>query len=191
MVKIIKTPILETKRLLLRPRTLEDSDILQKYFNNWNIIKHLNENIPWPYPENGSHLHFTENVLPRIKAGTAMMWSICLKENTAHPIGLIEYRLKCEAHHDGDRGFWLAEPYWRQNLMTEAVSALNDYVFDVLGRKKIRVQNYTDNTSSHRVKEKTGTTLLETKIVQWRGEDRETEIWELTSEDWRKFKQNH
>ncbi|MEM9469551.1 MAG: hypothetical protein AAF988_05255 [Pseudomonadota bacterium] len=48
MAKILETPVLETERLVLRALILEDAEVLQKHFDNWNIIQYLNEHVPWP-----------------------------------------------------------------------------------------------------------------------------------------------
>lgn len=186
MTKIIETPILETERLILRPLILEDAPIIQKYFNNWNIIKNLNDKVPWPYPDNGADDFIKNDAMPRIAKGETFMWSILLKGEF---IGLIEYRAIKKEGEQEDRGFWLAEPYWKQGYMSEAVTAVNDFIFFGLKKERISVQNYADNAGSHRVKEKTGSRFLDTQTEKWRGKDREVELWELTAENWRKFRE--
>lgn len=188
MPKIIETPTLETARLILQPIGLHHAADLQKHFNNWNIIKDLNDRVPWPYPDDGVIEHLKVDALPRMQKGTALLWALVLKFAPDEAIGRLDFRTEPWEDDQEERGFWLAEPYWGQGLMTEAVSCLNDYVFDVLGREKITVQNYSDNIGSHRVKEKTGAVLIETKKTTWRGQDREIEIWELSAENWKKFK---
>ena len=71
--------------------------------------------------------------------------------------------------------------------MTEAVSALNDYVFNVLKHNKIVVSNFSDNQGSHHIKRKTGSTFIKSYKEKWRDEIREVELWELTAEDWNNF----
>ena len=44
----------ETRRLILRPLALSDAPAIQRHFNNWNIIRHLAQVVPWPYPEDGA-----------------------------------------------------------------------------------------------------------------------------------------
>jgi RimJ/RimL family protein N-acetyltransferase len=191
MTKIIETPILETARLILKPLSLEYADTLEKHFNNWNVIKSLNDQIPWPYPKGGMAHHLIHEALPRMQKSKALLWLLFLKETPEAPIGRLDYRLERMPNDQEDRGFWLAEPCWGKGLMSEAVVCGNDYIFDILGHKKISMQNYTDNIGSHRVKEKTGAKLLKTTTEKWRGEDREVEIWELTAEDWRKFRKQY
>lgn len=128
-------------------------------------------------------------MLPRIQNNEAIIWFLFLKEKPNDPIGVLEYRIKKkEGYHEEDRGFWLAESFWGKGLMSEAVACGNDYIFDVVGTQKLDLQNYKDNQGSHRVKEKTGAHFVRTEIQKWRGKDREVEIWELTADNWRKFK---
>ncbi len=189
MTKIIETPALETERLILRPLQLADAPALQKHFNNWNIIKHLNENIPWPYPDNGAYEFFKNDALPRITQGHAHLWTITLRAlPNATPIGLIEFRAILTKDNQENRGFWIGEPFWNNGYMSEAVEAVNDFIFFDHKKEKITLQNYKMNTASRRVKEKTGATYLKTFPKKWRGENREIELWELTAEQWKKFK---
>ncbi len=185
MRKIIKTPTLQTDRLLLRPLRLEDADALQKHFNNWNIVKNLNENIPWPQPEDGCYQFYRNEALPRVAEGKAHLWTIFYNEQA---IGLLEIVVPGSRNTLGDRGFWLAEPYWGKGLMTEAIAAVNDFIFDELKFVSITVHNYKDNIGSHRVKEKTGSVLLKTTKEMWRGDHRDGEVWKLTAENWRRFR---
>ena len=189
MTKIIQPPILETARLFLHPIRLDDAPSLQKHFNNWNVIKYLNDKVPWPYPDDGAYQFLKNNALPRMEAGKAMLWGIFPKENQQAAIGLVEFRAEKTANDQEDRGFWIAQAYWGQGLMSEAVNAVNDFIFFDYGRDKITLQNYKMNIGSRRVKEKTGATFLHTKTENWRGEKREVEVWELTAENWKKFRE--
>ena len=188
MAKKIETPTLETERLVLKPCCLEDCAVLQDYFNNWNVIKHVNGNVPWPYPEKGSEEHYLNVLKPKIEAGKTMVWTIFEKENVDHPIGRIEYRIIKEESDCGDRGFWIAERFWNKGYMTEAITCLNDFVFNELNVKKMSLTNFADNIGSHRVKEKTGATHIKTIQEDWRDEKRDFEIWELTADNWNKFR---
>ena len=112
-------------------------------------------------------------------------WSIFLKENPKECIGCIGLWRKGRPEN---RGFWLARKHWRKGLMTEAVQATLSYAFNELGFKKLVFANAVQNTASRRIKEKTGCRYIKTiprKFVD--PECRESEIWELTKEDWLKF----
>lgn len=187
MPKIIETPTLTTERLVLRPLTLDDAPALQKLFNNWNIIQHLNENVPWPYPDDGAYTFFRDDALPRMENLKAMIWTITLD---SAPIGLIEYRAEPKFETDQEnRGFWIGEPYWNKGYITEAVTAVNDFVFFDLGVEKMTLDNFKGNIASRRIKEKTGATYLHNVTRPHRGGTIEMEIWELTASDWKKFRE--
>jgi len=189
MAKIIETPTLTTERLVLRPLTIEDAPTLQKLFNNWNIIKHLNENVPWPYPDDGAHTYLKNDALPRMQNRQALIWTITLKGD---PIGLIEYRAEPKFDTDQEnRGFWIGEPYWNKGYITEAVIATNDYLFFDLGIEKMTLDNFKGNIASRRIKEKTGAIFTHTGTRPHRGGEIEMEFWELTAENWKKFREEN
>lgn len=183
----METPILCAKRLILRPLAITDAPAAQRHFNNWNIIKNMGAAVPWPYPDNGSEDFFKNNLLPRIAKGDAHAWAITLPGDPELK-GLIEFRLVPGG--DGDRGFWLAEHLWGQGLMSEAVAAVNDFVFDVLDIKAFIVTNADFNPASRAIKEKSGAELIE--IVEKPGAGgamRKTEIWRITREAWLRTRQ--
>jgi [ribosomal protein S5]-alanine N-acetyltransferase len=80
---------------------------------------------------------------------------LVLKDGSNEAIGVIDFR-RVEKGNKGNRGFWLAEPHWRLGLMTEAVKAVNEFVFGTLGLTEYYVCNSADNAGSRRVKQKTG-----------------------------------
>jgi len=187
MSKKVETPILETERLVLQPLSEEAVDDIQKYFNNWNIIKNLLDSVPWPYPDNGARDFLDNKAFPRIKEGKAHIWTIRLKQNQQETIGLIEFRDDPDVRDD-HRGFWLAEPFWRNGYMTEATIAVNDFIFFTANKDKIIVCNTADNEGSKRVKEKTGAKFLYYKDMPHHRGKTKTAVWELTAENWKEFR---
>jgi len=189
MSKKVEIPILETPRLILNPADIKYTDSLEMHFNNWNLIKNLNGSIPWPYPKGGVLEHFKTDALPRMETGKGATWILCQKDTPNEAIGRIDLFYQIDEKRESHRGFWLAEPYWKQGLMTEALFVVNDFAFDVVGMEKMRFDNYADNVGSHRLKEKTGAALIRSETQKWRGKDRIMEIWELSAENWKKFRE--
>lgn len=189
MAKIIETPTLETARLILRPVQLEDAPHLQKNFNNWNIIKNLLDTVPWPYPDDGAEDYLKNRVIPQIKKGETYVWTLNLKQTPHQPIGLLEYRHITD--RDDNRGFCLAEPFWKQGLMTEAVAAVNDFIFFDLRVEKITVCNFEGNEGSRRVKKKTGAKFIGFCEKQHHEGKIRSEMWEITAENWKKFREDN
>ncbi|MGH1455366.1 MAG: GNAT family N-acetyltransferase [Alphaproteobacteria bacterium] len=178
----MKTPILKTPRLILRPITIDDAPEVQKNFNNWNIIKYVTA--PWPYPDDGARTQI-QDVLSEVQKGNQLSWVIILK-STKEFIGRIDYcRL---AEKNPKRGFWLAEPFQGKGFMTEAVCITQDYMFNQCGLEKITVRNLKGNVSSRRVKEKTGARFIGNKTEIVRGKEFKCDVWEVTKESWEEAK---
>ena len=181
------TSTIKSERLILRPVTRADTENIQKYFGVWSIIKHLSMDVPWPYPDDGAQ-QFLNIILKKLENGNCICWAICEINRPEYLIGLIEYT--ADASHGGNRGFWLGEPYQGQGYMTEAVIHMQDYLFFDLNIPSISVMNSITNTKSHRIKEKTGATLIgETDFAHRNGVKRSF-LWEITRKSWAKFR-NH
>lgn len=176
----MKTPILETRRLILRPITLDDAPAIQKHFAHWEIIKFTQA--PWPYPENGAEENMRDMTLPALKEGRQISWALTMphSENANELIGRIDYRFQ-----DGftDRGFWIALHLQGQGLMKEAVIATQDYMFLECGLEQLTVKNSKSNAASHKLKEHLGGIYIgeEGNCCHM---DEPAEVWEVTKENW-------
>ena len=179
--------LLTTRRLTLKPLTRDDADWIQEKFNNWDIIQYLNANIPWPYPEDGAMMFLNNTVLPQMKDNTAIHWGIFLKNKTEEGIGVISFRDQAD-EYDGHRGFWMDVNHQGKGYMTEAVAAVNDFVFDVLEYDEFLAENALSNLASRRVKEKTGAVFLETKKRRFNFGDEEAQVWKITKQSWYKYR---
>lgn len=176
-------PTLKTDRLILRPIAESDIPDIQKYFGNWNIIKNLSVLTPWPYPDNGAEDWVLNKHFPARDRGEEVAFAITIKALCDEMVGNITLRLVPDAHGT-HRGFWLAEPYWGQGYMCEAVEVVNDYAFFDLGMERIVVTNATQNKGSRRVKEKTGANYLGKCNVEHHEGGADSELWEVTREGW-------
>ncbi len=176
----MKTPTLISPRLVLEPVALEHARSLQPYFADYEVIRHLAAGVPWPYPDDGVETFFREVLLPDIQVGKAMAWALIPKDHGS-AVGLLEWR--CGGEAEDDRGFWLARPWWGRGLMTEAVTAFQDWVFFERGLDRLEVRNAVANVGSRRVKLKTGAQPLgRTACAHHEGD--EAELWEVTRERW-------
>ncbi|MGB9029500.1 MAG: GNAT family N-acetyltransferase [Acidobacteriaceae bacterium] len=177
-------PTLETERLLLRPLELSDAEQVQILFPHWEVVKYLNAIVPWPYPPDGALTYYRDHALPAMARGDEWHWTLRLKENPGQIIGAIGLIRGAT----DNRGFWLAIPWQRQGLMTEAVIAVNDYWFDGLGFPVLRAPKAIANVASRRISEKTGMRMVgaeERNLVSGR---HSSEMWEITAEEWRAFR---
>jgi RimJ/RimL family protein N-acetyltransferase len=174
---------LQTPRLLLRPLQLEDAEQVQQLFPQWEIVKLLNAQVPWPFPADGVINHYRSHSLPAIERGDEWHWTLRLKTSPDQIIGAISL-----LQGENNRGFWLIPEMHRKGLMTEAVIAVNDYWFDVLKFPVLRAPKAIANTASRRLSEKTGMRIIATSESNYVSGRLPTETWEITAEEWHKWR---
>jgi len=175
------TPSLETPRLLLRTLALEDADQVERLFPRWEIVRYLNAIVPWPFPEGAALAHIRDVALPSVERGEAWHWTLRLRSAPDELVG----RIHLSREEGNNRGFWIVPELHGQGLMTEAVVAVNDYWFDVLGFPVLRAPKAAANVASRRISEKTGMRLVGTTEKDYVCGRLPTEIWEITAEEWR------
>lgn len=173
---------LYTERLILKELTLDHVTDYQSGFADYEVIRHMNDRVPWPYPANGVRA-FLESEVFSNQGRTLWQWGVFLKTDPEKLIGSINLRL---SDHD-NRGFWLSKDYWGVGLMTEACIKVTEYAFTKLGFKVLKFTNAKGNHRSRRIQEKQGARWLKDspmKAVDPRYT--EAEHWELTKENWKK-----
>ena len=100
----------------------------------------------------------------------------------AHLIGVVSLR----DEPDDNRGFWL-DPAWQgQGLMTEASDAVTDYWFEALERPVLRAPKAVANVKSRRISERSGMRLIDTRDRDYVAGRLESELWEITRDEWRR-----
>jgi ribosomal-protein-alanine N-acetyltransferase len=180
------TPIFETKRLTLRPVTLDDAPATQRLFPQWEIVRNLGHNIPWPYPEDGALQFYRDVALPAMERGEQWLWAIRLKQGPSHLVGCIGLNIV----RDNNRGFWVGLPWQGRGIMQEACETVTDFWFNGLGRDKLRVAKSVGNIASRRITEKEGSRLVSIEDRVFRMGATQAEIWEMTKEEWNARRRN-
>ncbi len=173
------TPSLETARLWLRPLAIGDADQLQLRFPHWEIVR-LMSGIPWPYPPDGALTWCRDIALPDMDRGEAWHWTLRLKEQPHEIIGVVSLI----AGDDNNRSFWIAPPWQRRGLASEASQAVTDYWFGVLKFPVLRVPKAIANIASRRISEKQRMRVIATGEREHVSGRLLTETWEITSDEW-------
>ena len=176
------TPTLETARLVLRPMEARDAPAIQRIFPQWEVVKHLNAQIPWPYPEDGAATNMVASLEQRAR-GEKFFWAITLKGGDDELRGRIDLWPTDETKRDS-RGFWLDPELWGQGLMLEAAEAVTAYAFDVLEWPELWLTNAQSNIGSHRIKEKQGAEFVDLTPNVYVGGPDLRETWILRREAW-------
>ena len=175
-------PVLETRRLLLRPLELADAPAVQRLFPHWDVVRPLNARVPWPYPPDGALVHLRDMLLPAMERGEAWHWSLRLKSAPDNLIGSISLRA---ADENENRGFWLGAPWHGQGLMTEASDRVTDYWFEDLGFPVLRMSKAVGNTASRRISEKSSMRVIAQTDRDYVSGRLPSELWEITRAEWR------
>lgn len=182
----MKPLILETNRLVLRPLKPSDAEAYNRYFNDWEIIRHLGKGVPWPYSLDAAK-DFIEYAID--DNCPDYIWAITKKDRgnfSDELIGVIEVYPGAEHSH---RGFWMAIPFQKQGLITEAATAITDFWFNDLGKSVMKLRNARQNDASRRIKEKNGARYCGVVPKDYMDpEMTEAEIWEITVADWKIFR---
>jgi ribosomal-protein-alanine N-acetyltransferase len=175
------TPTLETARLLLRPIELTDASQIQDIFPQWEIVKYLANQVPWPYPADGALTFIRDIALPAIERGHEWIWTIRRKEESTTIIGSISLT-KSE---NENRGFWIAPEWQRRGLMSEACDAVTDHWFESLKFPILRAPKAIANEGSRRISEKQSMRIVSSGDRDYVSGRLPSEIWEITAEEWR------
>jgi [ribosomal protein S5]-alanine N-acetyltransferase len=137
-------------KYILRDWQLDDAPSIAQYADNHKIWQHLRDGFPHPY-----HLHDAEVFIERVnQAIPKAVFAIATESEAIGSIGLM---LGEDVHRfTAEMGYWLAEPFWGQGIMTQAVRFLVKWAFRELKLHRISAEPYATNRASHRVLEKAG-----------------------------------
>jgi [ribosomal protein S5]-alanine N-acetyltransferase len=174
----------ETERLLLQPLRIEDAAQIQERFPHWEVVRYLLNRVPWPYPADGAHRYVRDVALPAIAKENQWTWTLRLRSQPEQIVGAVDLRRGDE----DNRGFWIAVDWQGRGLMSEACVWVNDYWFDTLGFRVMRVAKAAENKASSRISEKQGMRLVEMKEKDYVCGRLPTEVWEITAEEWSAWK---
>jgi RimJ/RimL family protein N-acetyltransferase len=148
-------PILETKRLILRPLELSDVDGFFKMNDNPNVSRYLR--IPLKTRDEAEA--YVQKIINEYKENDIGRFAVILKETNKF-IGFsgLKFRSKEENSHINfyDLGYRFAEEYWRKGFATEAALAWLDYGFNVMKLPVIHACAVNDNIGSNAVLQKLG-----------------------------------
>lgn len=144
-----KEPIIETKRLILRPITLDDAEACFSWnsdervtkFMSYSTLTDIRQTIDW--------------IKSTLVEKNEWNWAFVLKEgNRVIGTGSI-------GPDDNMKGYWgigynLHYDYWHYGYCTEAMKAIINFAHKELGVNKICADHAVDNPASGRVMEKCG-----------------------------------
>lgn len=153
-MKHLGTKCIETPRLILRRFTVADA---QAMFVNWASDPEVTRFLSWP-------AHTSPEVSRRVLADwtahycedTYYQWAIVLKAFGDVPIGSIAVVSRDDVTQKAHIGYSLGRRWWNQGIMSEALRAVMDYLFDEVGVRRIDARHDPNNPASGAVMRKCG-----------------------------------
>lgn len=181
MSEALLYPALRTARLTLQPLCLRDADAIQRIFPQWEVVRFLAEQVPWPYPADGARDYLENVALPAIRRGEQWHWTL---RTHAQPDRLMGIASLMDDDSNNHRGFWLDPVHQGQGYMTEASDAVTAYWFEVLGKPVLRAPKAIVNTGSRKISERGGMRVVAVEERGFVSGRYLAEIWEITREEW-------
>jgi len=145
--------LLTLKTCAIRSWRAEDAAGIVRYANNYKIWVNLRDAFPHPYTAQHAR-DFIRSVKNRTPETT---FAIAVNDEAVGSIGFV-------LHPDVERvsaeiGYWLAEPFWGQGIVTDALAAMTEYAIATHALTRIYAVPFASNAASCRVLEKAGYVL--------------------------------
>ena len=145
-VETTTVPVIETKRLTLRPLRMSDAGLISLYSSDPRVAR-MTTRIPCPNPPEmvEAFIRSTQSNDPE-----EIVWAIdATKGYGAEVIGVMAL------HRDGELGYWLGPFFWGLGIASEALTVVVDFAI-ARGERRLHASVFQGNTASRRVLEKQG-----------------------------------
>ena len=140
-------------KLYLRPWKHTDLDSLVKYADNYNIARFLTDQFPHPYTRQDGEKFLALAMLDQPVRFFAI-------EVNGEVVGSIGVFPQTDIHaRNAEMGYWLAEPFWGQGIMTQAIREMVKYGFETFNISRIYARPFGSNLASQKILQKAGFTL--------------------------------
>lgn len=148
------TQRIETDRLILRRYKIEDADAMYK---NWASDSEVTKFLTWqPHPSVDVSRSIIEDWLKEYSDKKYYQWAIVLKDNGNEPIGSISVVHMNEDISMVHIGYCLGRAWWRRGIMSEALKAVTDFMFDTVEVDRVESRHDPRNPNSGKVMQKCG-----------------------------------
>ncbi len=147
------TQTIETPRLILRRARREDA---KPMFRNWASDPKVTKYLTWPTYETVETAYpILDLWISEYEKLNYYQWMIELKE-LGEPIGSISAVRQNEKIEEAEIGYCIGSQWWHKGIMTEALSAVIEYLFTQVGMNRIAARHNPNNPHSGGVMRKCG-----------------------------------
>ncbi|NIJ54862.1 GNAT family N-acetyltransferase [Dyadobacter arcticus] len=136
----------------LQPFEQEMATRLAELANNPKIVAKMRDNFPHPYSI--SDAYFWISFCNNQKNNQNVFRAILYHNEFVGGIGVL--RGEDIYRNNAEIGYWLGEPYWGLNIMTEAVQQMTAWTFDNTDITRLSAGIFETNPASMKVLEKAG-----------------------------------
>ena len=180
------TQTIETARLLLRQAQISDA---QPMFQNWASDPEVTKFLTWPAYENVDAAYPILNMwICAYAKSDFYQWMIELKD-IGQPIGSISVVELDDRVARAEIGYCIGRAWWHQGIVSEALSAVIDYLFSQVGMKRIEAKHDINNPHSGGVMRKCGMTYEGTSLASDRNNQGlcDTAHYAIVRNDWENY----
>lgn len=175
---------IQTPRLLLRRFTTGDAPAM---FRNWASDPQVTRCLSWaPHKAVTDTKAYLQALTARYRQPDTYDWCMEWKE-TGEPIGSIGAVRTDGALRSAHVGYCMARALWGRGIMTEALAAVEDFLFARAGCNRIASMHHVENPVSGRVMQKTGMRLegiQRQAALNNRGEPVDIALYAILRADW-------
>lgn len=148
------TQRIETDRLILRRYVIEDADAMYK---NWASDSEVTKFLTWqPHSSVDVSRSIIEDWLKEYSDEKYYHWAIVFRDNGNEPIGDISVVQMNEDISMVHIGYCLGRAWWRRGIMSEALKAVMDFMFDTVEVNRVESRHDPMNPNSGKVMQKCG-----------------------------------
>lgn len=147
------TATLETPRLILRRAECTDAEAM---FRNWASDEDVTKFLTWPTHRSlDTTCYILDLWVKDYEKPDFYQWMIVPKE-LGQPIGSISVVHHRDDIAEAEIGYCIGKYWWHRGIMTEALAAVMDYLFDEVGMNRIEAKHDVNNPHSGSVMKKCG-----------------------------------
>lgn len=145
------TPEIRTNRLVLRPFCMDDAPAM---FANWASDAEVTRFLMWPAHSTIDVSRYVLNDwIPHYAEPDYYHWAITIDGMPIGSIAVVDHDDRVGKAHIG---YCIGRAWWRQGVMTEALQAVMEYLFDVVGYNRLESRHDPRNPNSGAVMRKCG-----------------------------------
>ena len=134
----------------IRKWKIEDAEQLKNAINNEKILDNLRDGIPYPYTIENAQEFITQTL--NAPKDSQYSWAILVDNKVIGSVGVFR---KDNIHYQtAEIGYYIAEEYWGNGIMTKVITEVCNYIFNDIIR--IFAEPFAYNVASCKVLEKAG-----------------------------------